>query len=342
MIRIRMGALPALAFLVALGVGAPAAPTEPGYRVLKKIPIGGEGGWDYLTMDAAARRLYIARANRVLVLDVDKAKVVGEVPGTPGIHGVAVVPARKRGFTSNGGDSTVTIFDTETLRETARVKVGSRPDAIIYDPASDRVFTFNAGSGDTTALGTEDGRVAGTVKLGGRPEFAVADGKGHVYVNLEDKNEVVALDSRKLGVTGRWALAPGKRPTGIAMDPAKRRLFVTCGNEKMVILSADSGRVLDTVPIGKGTDACAFDAKAGLAFSSNGDGTLTVVEERPADHFRVLANVPTQAGARTMALDTKTHRLYLATARFKPAAPGQKGFRRGLEPDSFVVLVVGR
>jgi YVTN family beta-propeller protein len=341
MVRIRIWALPALAFVVALGLGAPAAPTGKGYRVLKKIPVGGEGGWDYLTMDSAARRLYITRGNRVQVLDVDKAKVVGEVSPTPGVHGVALVPARKRGFTSNGGDSTVTVFDTETLRETARVKVGNRPDAIIYDPASDRVFTFNARSNDTTALGAEDGTVAGTVKLGGRPEFAAADGRGHVYVNLEDKNEVVAIDSRKLEVKARWPLAPGEEPAGLAVDPAKRRLFATCHNQKMVILSAEDGHVLGTVPIGKGTDACAFDAEARLAFSSNGDGTLTVVQEQPADHFRVLANVPTQAGARTMALDTKTHQIYLATARFKQAAPGQKG-RRSVEPDSFEILVVGR
>jgi YVTN family beta-propeller protein len=333
--------LPALALLVA-GLGAPAAPTAPEYHVLKKIHLGGEGGWDYLTLDAGARRLYIARSNRVMVVDVDKGKPVGEVAKTPGVHGVALVPARKRGFTSNGGDSTVTVFDLETLHETARVKVGSRPDAIVYDPASDRVFTFNAGSKDATAVAAEDASVAGTVKLGGRPEFAVADGKGRLYVNLEDKDEVAAVNTRKLTVEARWPLAPGRRPTGIAMDRVRGRLFVTCGNQKMVILSAAEGKVLVTVPIGKGTDACAFDPGRGLAFSSNGDGTLTVVEERPAGHFRVRSAVPTQVGARTMALDEKTHRLYLATARFKPAAPGQKGFRRALEPDSFVVLVVGR
>jgi DNA-binding beta-propeller fold protein YncE len=339
MTRLTAWTVPVFLFLFS-GFGAPAEPPASPYHVLKKIPLGGEGGWDYLTFDADARRLYIARSNRVMVLDVDRAKVVGAVTNTPGVHGVAVVPKRQRGFASNGGDSTVTIFDLQTLRETARVKVGTRPDAILYDPASDCVFTFNAGSNDATALSAADGSVAGTVKLGGRPEFAVADGKGQVYVNLEDKSEVVALDAKKLTVKNRWSLAPGKTPTGIAMDRVKRRLFVTCRNEKMIVLDADNGRVLATLVIGKGTDACAFDPDTGLAFSSNGDGTLTVVEERPADHFRVAANVPTQTGARTMALDPKTHNLYLATARFKPAVPGER--RRGIEPDSFVILIVGK
>jgi DNA-binding beta-propeller fold protein YncE len=333
--------LPALLFVVFLGFDASAEPAESGYRILKKIPVGGEGGWDYLTMDAAAGRLYVSRSNRVLVVDVEKEKVVGEVAKTPGVHGIALAPKHKRGFTSNGGDSTVTVFDMETLREVAQSKVGSRPDAILYDPASDRVFTFNAGSKDTTALAAADGKVAGTVELGGRPESGVADEKGMVYVNIVDKDEVVALDARKLSVKERWSLDTGKGPMGIAMDRAKRRLFVTCRNEKMVILNADSGKVLATAKIGKGTDACAFDPGTGLAFSSNGDGTLTVVEEQPADHFRVAANVMTQVGSRTMALDTKTHRIYLAAARFKAAAPGAKG-RPAMEPDSFAILVVGK
>jgi DNA-binding beta-propeller fold protein YncE len=291
-------------------------------------------------MDAASRRLYVTRGTRVTVLDVDKGKAVGEVADTPGVHGVAVVPRRNRGFTSNGGDSSVTVFDLKSLRQVMRVKVGSRPDAILYDPASDRVFTLNAGSSDATALAAEDGSVAGTVPLGGRPESAVADTKGKIYVNLVDKSEVVAVDANKLTVTDRWPVAPGKGPMGLAMDTAKRRLFVTCRNEKMVILNADGGSVLDTVPIGKGTDACVFDPEAGRAFSSNGDGTLTVVEEQPAGHFRVAANVKTRVGARTMALDLRTHQVLLATARFKEAAKGGKGRPRP-EPNSFVILVVG-
>jgi YVTN family beta-propeller protein len=339
MTRIRTWALPALAALLA-GAAASADAPKPAYKVLKKIEVGGEGGWDYLTMDPDARRLYIARADRVTVLDVDTGKVVGEVRGTPGVHGVALDVRRKRGYASNGGDSTVTVFDLGTLREVARVKVGTRPDAILYDPATDRVFTFNAGSKDATALEAKDGSVAGTVPLGGKPEFAVSDGKGSVYVNLEDKGEVVRFDAKGLEVKDRWPLAPGKEPTGLAMDRSKRRLFATCGNEKMVVLDADGGKVLGTAPIGKGTDAAAFDPEAGLAFSSNRDGTLTVVAEGPPGEFRQVANVATQAGARTMALDEKTHHLLLVTARFKPPAPGER--RRAVEPGTFVVLVVGR
>lgn len=342
MIRSCVWATPALMVLGLLGYGVFADPPDSGYRVIKKFSLGGEGGWDYLTADPEGHRLYIARSNRVTVVDVETGKVVGEVPNTPGVHGVALVPKHKRGFSSNGGDSTVTIFDLETLKEAGRVKVGSRPDAILYDPASDRVFTFNAGSNDATALDAEKGAVAGTVKLGGRPETGVADEKGMVYVNLVDKNEIVAFDARKLEVTQRWPLAPGTGPHGLAMDRAKRRLFSTCANEKMIVLDADSGKVLATLTIGKGTDACAFDPGPGFAFSSNGDGTLTVVEEQPPGTYRVLANVPTQAGARTMALDTKTHLIYLATARFKQPAAGEKGPRRAMEPDSFVILVVGK
>jgi YVTN family beta-propeller protein len=337
MARIRTGALAALVLSFSgFGFGA-AKPTDSDYRVLKTIKLGGEGGWDYLTLDAEARRLYVSRSNRVMVVDVDSGKLVGEVKNTPGVHGIALDTKRKQGFTSNGGDASVTIFDLKTLKETARVKVGSRPDSILYDPASDRVFTLNAGSSDATAVAADSGKVAGTVKLGGRPEAAVADEKGQVYVNLVDKHEVVAFDAKKLSVTKRWPLDVGKSPMGLAMDRVKRRLFVTCRNEKMVVLNADNGKILATLPIGKGTDACAFDQKAGLAFSSNGSGTLTVVEEKPADQFRVAADVKTQDGARTMALDTKTHQVFLATARFKPGAG-----RRTMEPDSFVILVVGK
>jgi DNA-binding beta-propeller fold protein YncE len=292
-------------------------------------------------MDAAKRRLYIARGNRVMVVDVDQGKLVGEVANTPGVHGVALDLKRKQGYASNGGDATVTIFDLETLKETARPKVGTKPDAIIYDSASDRVFTFNAGSNDATALAADSGTVAGTVKLDARPEFAVSDGLGRIYANLLVKNEVAVIDAKKLTVEKRWPLAPGKSATGIAMDKSKRRLFVTCGNEMMVILDADTGKILATPKIGKGPDACAFDADAGLAFSSNGEGTLTVIEEQPAGTYKVAATVATQPGAKTMALDTKTHNLYLAAARYKEPAAGKKG-RGPIEPDSFVIVVVGK
>ncbi len=322
--------------LLVVGGTADAQADAPGYHVLKKIPVAGEGGWDYLTVDPAAHRLYIARSNRVQVVDVDKGELVGEVEKTPGVHGVALVPKRGRGFASCGGDSTVCVFDLETLKEVNRIPVGKRPDAIIYDPASHRVFTFNAGDRDTTAIDAETEKVVGRIPLGGKPEFAVSDHKGHVYVNIEDKNEVLDLDARELSVLHRWPIAPGEEPAGLSMDRKNRRLFSSCHNDKMVVLDADSGKVVATPAIGRGTDACAFDSEARLAFSSNGDGTLTVVREGDKDQYEVAENVKTQAGARTMAIDPKAHRIYLVTA--KPKA----GQRRSFEPGTFTVLVVAK
>jgi DNA-binding beta-propeller fold protein YncE len=338
----------------------------PQYHVIKTIPLEGDTGWDYLTVDPAGRRLYVTRGTHVAVVDIETGKPAGEIPNTPGVHGVAVAPKHGRGFTSNGGDSTVTIFDLKTLKEIERVKVGNRPDAIIYDDASDRVFTFNAGTKDATAIDAGTGKVAGKVILGGKPEFAAADGKGQVYVNLEDKSTVVVFDSKGLRLKHQWPLAPGKEPTGMAIDRKDRVLFVTCGNQKMIVLNADNGEVIDTAPIGPGTDACAYDPGTGFAFSSNGrDGTLTIVHKNANGHYRVVANVPTQAGARTMALDPKTHNIYLAAAKMaggggaapgvsarrpgggpiRPRAPagGEGGGppRRRFEPGSFVILVVG-
>jgi YVTN family beta-propeller protein len=334
--RIVIWVVPALVFVV-MGLGSQAQQPN-GYKVIKKYELGGEGTWDYLTADAEARRLYIARSSHVMVMDLDTGKVVGDLPKTAGVHGVALCPQRNKGFTSNGGDSTVTIFDTRTLMETARVKVGSGPDAIVYDPASDRVFTFNAGSKDATAISAETGEVVGTVQLDGRPEGGVSNGRGLVYVNVLGKNEVVAFDAKSFAVVNRWPVAPGETPTGLGYDADKQRLFSSCRNDKMVILDANGGKVLATLPIGKGTDACLFDPSSRLAFSSNRDGTLTVVEEA-ADGYRVLANVTTQVGAKTMALDPKTHNIYMATAQFKDAAPGKKA---APVPNTFTILVVGK
>jgi YVTN family beta-propeller protein len=318
------------------------AESEPAYHLQKKITVGGEGGWDYLSLDSAARRLYIARFDRVMVMDVDRGTVVGEVPKTAGVHGVALVPERNLGFSSNGADSTVTVFDLKTLKEVARIPVGKRPDAILYDPATRRVFTMNAASKDATAIDVDTNKVVGSVPLGGKPEFCVADEQGHVYVNIEDKSEVVQFDAKELRVLNRWKLAPGAGPSGLAMDRKNRRLFSTCHNQKMIVLDADSGRVIASPSIGRGTDACIFDPDQQIAFSSNGDGTLTLVHEDDPDHFRAVASVPTQAGARTMALDAKTHQIYLVTARQKPPPPDAKGpGRRSFEPGSFTVLVVG-
>jgi len=309
------------------------------FKVLKKYELGGEGGWDYLTADAASRRLFISRGTHVMVMNLDDGKIVGDIPKTAGVHGIALAAKHKRGFTSNGGDSTVTIFDTETLKEVARVKVGTGPDAILYDPATDRVFTMNGRGKDATALDAATGEVVGTVKLDGKPEAAVSDEKGMIYVNLEDKSEIVAFDAKKLEVKSRWPLAPGQEPAGLAIDLANHRLFSTCHNEKMVVLDTNTGKVLANLTIGKGTDAAAFDAEAGLAFSSNRDGTLNVVEAPADGKFSVVANVQTQLGAKTMALDTKTHNIYLATAQFKEAEAGK---RPTPVPNTFLILVVGK
>jgi YVTN family beta-propeller protein len=326
-------ALSALVLLVAAG-NAEEKAAAPGYQVTDRFVLGGNGGWDYLTFDAETNRLFIARSDRVMVVDMEKGKLIGEVPKTPGVHGVALVPKANRGFISNGGEDSVTEFDLKTLEEVARIKVGKRPDAILYDPATNRVFTMNAGSKDASAIDVKTEKVVGKVDLGGKPEAAVSDEKGHIYVNLEDKSEIVDFDADKLKVLNRWPLKPGEEPAGLAIDRAKRRLFASCHNEKMVVLDADSGKVLGSSAIGKGTDGAGFDPDTGFAFSSNAEGTLTIVRDDGKGNYEVAETVKTQAGAKTMTLDPKSHRVFVATAKPKP------GERRVYEPDSFTVLVV--
>lgn len=295
-------------------------------------------------MDSASRRLYVSRGTRVVVLDADSGAAVGEIPGTAGVHGIALAPDSKRGFTSNGRTATVTIFDTGTLAATGEVKVtGENPDAILYDPASRRVFTFNGRGRNATAIDAAAGTVAGTIPLDGKPEFAAADGKGRVFVNIEDKNEVTAIDARALRVEKSWPLPRCEEPTGMAIDAARARLFVVCHSRVMVVMDSNDGHVVATLPIGEGVDAAAFDPGTSLAFASNGEGTLTVVREDGPDSFRVVENAVTQRGARTMALDEKTHRIFLATAEFGPppaATPEQPRPRPSIVPGSFTILVM--
>ncbi len=323
----------------------PATPPDSGYHLIKKVHLGGEGGWDYLKVDADARRLYISRGTHVIVVDADSYKVVGDIPDTQGVHGIALAPEFGRGFTSNGRTATVTIFDLKTLSKIGEAKTEEGPDGIIYDPASKRVFTFNGRANSATAIDAATGNVAGSIPLGGRPEFAVADGQGHVYNNLEDKSEEVVIDSKSLKILNRWPLAPCESPSGVAMDQEHRRLFIGCHNQMMAIMDADSGKVVATVPIGRGVDANRFDPATGLAFSSNGDGTLTVVHEDSPDKFTVVDNVQTERGARTMALDTKTHNIFLVTAQFgeaPPPKPGERFSRPPILPDTFELLVFGK
>jgi len=322
-----------LMIAVAVSSASAVAQTAPGYKVVQTWKLGGDGGWDYLTVDADGRRLFIARSNRVMVVDEDSGKLVTEIPDTPGVHGVALVPELGRGFISAGGEDMVVVFDLQTLKVVNKIKVGTRPDAIVYDPFTKRVFTFNAGSHDTTAVDAAKGEVAGTLALGGKPEFAASDEKGTMFVNIEDTSELVAFDPQKLVVKSRWKMAGCEEPTGLAIDRKNRRLFAGCGgNKKMAIVDADSGKVIDMPEIGQGCDATAFDPDQKLAFASAGDGTITVVREDSADKFSVAETVKTQDRARTMALDSKRHDLFTVTAKVLP--------ERKVQPDSFVVIVV--
>jgi DNA-binding beta-propeller fold protein YncE len=260
----------------------------------------------------------------VVVLDADTGSVAGDIANTPGVHGVAIAAEFGRGFTSNGKANNVTVFDLKTLRTIDQAPTGKEPDAIVYDPASHRVFTMNA-DGSATAIDATTGKVAGTVKLAGRPEFAVADGHGELFVNIESSSELAEIDTQMLKVTSHWPLAPCKSPSGMAMDTEHSRLFIGCDNKMMAVVDAKSGKVVTTVPIGDGVDANRFDPGSGLAFSSNGDsGTLTVVHEDTPDKYRVVENVKTGEGARTMEVDPKTHNVYLMTAKFVPAKPYPK------------------
>jgi YVTN family beta-propeller protein len=317
----------------------------PGYHVTRKTILGGEGGWDYLTVDSKARRVYISRGTHVMVVDADTAALVGDIPNTNGVHGIAVVADLDKGFTSNGRDNAVTVFDLKTLKVLATVPVGKNPDAIIYDPSSKRVFTFNGVSHDTTAIDAKTNTVAGTIALGGKPEFAAADEKGHMFVNIEDKSEIIQFDANTLTVENHWSIAPGKEASGLALDGKHRRLFAVCSNKLMVVMNADNGAVVTTLPIGSGSDGAGFDPETGLAFSSNGEGTLTVVHEDSPDKFTVVETVPTQARARTMALDTKTHQVFVVAAEFGPAPAAtaqQPRPRAPMVPGTFTLLTLSR
>src|SRR3989442_668516 len=325
---------------VAFSHAAPPAPASSGYHVIKTIPIGGEGGWDYVYVDSDARRVYVSRGTHTIVLDADTYAVVGDIPDTQGVHGIAVASDLGRGFVSNGRANNATIFDLKTLKTIGTVNTGTNPDAIVYDSVTKRVFTLNGRSKDATAINAADGSVVCTLPLGGKPEFAVADGKGGIYVNIEDTSELVHFDAKDLKVLHRWPQKPCESASGLAMDLKTRRLFAVCENKMLAVIDADSGKVIATPAIGEGVDANGFDPSAQLAFSSNGDGTLTVVHEDSPDKFTVVENVPTKRSARTMGLDLKTHNIFLSAADFDPPAPGE---RRGkMKPNSFVIVVVGK
>lgn len=326
--------------LVAVAVAA----AGPGYHVTQTYKLGGEGGWDYLTADASARRVYISRGTHVMVMDADSGKVVGDIADTPGVHGIALAPELGKGFVSNGRENTVSIFDLKTLATSGKVKTGENPDAILYDPATKRVFTFNGRSHDSTAIDASNGNVLGTIKLDGKPEFAASDAKGTVFVNIEDKSELTVIDPNRLELKKSWPLAPCTEPSGLSIDRKHGRLFVGCDNKMMAVVDTESGKVLATPAIGEGVDATTFDDETGLAFASCGqDAVLTVVKEEGGKW--TAENVPTKKGARTLALDSKTHNVFVVTADFGPRpepTTDNPHPRPPMLPDSFVVLVVSK
>jgi len=310
-------------FLFCIAMSLPAIAGDP-YQVVKKIPLAGQGSWDYLTVDESARRLYVSHGTQVEVLDVDDGKQLGKIENTPGVHGIAIAPDLGRGYVSNGQAATVTIFDLKTLNRIADVPTGKKPDAVIYDPATGRVFAFNGGSDSATVIEAKDGKVAGTVSLGGGPEFAVSDGKGYVFNNLEDEGVVLKINANKMVVEQRWKVC--EAPSSMAMDREDRRLFIGCRSKVMAVMNADTGQVVTTLPIGDHVDATAYDAATKLIFNSNGEGTITVIRQDSPDIYSNVETVRTLPRAKTMALDPKTHRLFLSTA----------------ENGQFEVLVVSR
>lgn len=341
------GLAAALVTLSALAGHAQAAPAA-GYHVTKTIPIGADGGWDYITVDAAARRLYVSHATKMVVVDIDRDTVVGELLDTPGIHGIALAPALGRGYTSNGRDSTVTIFDLKSLAVLGRVKVtGANPDAIHFDALTKRVFTFNGRSANATALDATTGAVVGTIALAGKPEFAQTDGRGRLFVNIEtDPGQIQVIDTRTLKVTATYPLTGCDGPSGLAYDGARDRLFSVCGNRVLAVSNPTSGKVVSLVPIGPGVDAVSYDESEKLLLASNGgDGTLSVIRQESADKYTPLGNATTRVGSRTMTIDPKTHRAFLATVQYGPtpaATAEQPRPRAPVIPGSFAILVLDR
>jgi len=319
------------------------AGAAPDYAVAKTLHVGGEGRWDYVVIDPKARLLYVPRQTHTQILNADTGDVVADLKDTPGVHGVALVPEAKRGFTSNGVGNSVTVFDLKTHQVLGKIPAGQKPDAIIYDPGSKKVLAFNGKSNDVTVIDPAADLTAptGRIALDGAPEFAAADGKGRVYVNLEDKSSIAVLDIAAMKVSAVWKIEGGEEPSGLAIDVANHRLYSGCHNQVMAVIDTETGKTLATVAIGKGVDACAFDPSTGEAFASCGDGTLTVAKETSSGKFEVVQVVQTRPGARTMALDPTTHTIYLPTAEFPKAAPA-KGSRPVPVAGTFMIVVVSK
>ncbi len=318
---------------------------QPGFHLIKKTIIGGEGGWDYLSVDAENRRLYVSHSTQVEVLNADTHEKIGVIPNLQGVHGVIAVPKTGRGITTNGRSNTATIFDLKTLKPIVELPTGKNPDALLYDEFSKRVFIFNHSDVNTTAIDMIEGKVVGTIDLGGTAlEAGTTDEKGTIFVNLEDASEIVSFDAKTLTVKNRWKISPCEEPTGLTFDKKNNLLFSVCHNGMMMVINAEKGNIVAQVPIGKRVDGAAFDPKLKMAFSSNGEGTITVVQEVSANEFKVVETIKTEVGARTIALDTKTHHLYVSTAQYgeTPAAtPEVPNPRPKVVPGTFMILEYG-
>jgi len=337
-----------LAAAAALALAAPGvhAGLVPQYHLAHEVPLPGDGGWDDLTFEQGGHRLFIAHGTEVQVVDTETLTLAGTVAETPGVHGIALAPDLGRGYVSAGRANSIVVFDLKTLARLKEIETtGENPDAIVYEPATQRVFSFNGHGRNATAIDARSEAVIGSIALDAKPEFGVADGKGHVYVNLEDRNSIAAIDARKLAVTAVWPLAGCEEPTGLALDVAGRRLFAGCGNKVMAVVDAASGRMLGTAPIGEGVDGTRYDPAAHLAFASCGEGVLTAVTLTPVGAPEVAQSLTTQRGARTMALDERSHRIFLVTANFgppPPATPERPHPRPAILPGTFRLLVVAR
>jgi YVTN family beta-propeller protein len=326
--------------LAIIAVAAVPAIAQKSYKLADRAKLGGDGGWDYLTYDPTGNRLFITRGNRVMVVDTKTLKVATEIPGLSGVHGVALAPELNKGFITSGGDDMLVVFDLKSLAVTEKVKVGERPDAILYDASSKRIYTFNAKSQDSTVVDATKNKVIGNVPLGGKPEAGVADGKGNVYVNIEDRSEIVRIDTAKLVVSEHYPMAGCEDPSALAFDAAHRRLFAGCGSKVLAIVDPDAGKLVTTVDIGAGVDAGAFNPTTQQVFMScGGDGVVAVIHEDSPDKYSVVQSVATAKGARTMALDEKSNTVYTVTAQFDPTPP-PAGQRRKMLPDTFELLVV--
>lgn len=341
--RLLRSLLPASLCLLAMPMAGHAASPAPTLRLLSTLPLGGgAGGWDYLSFDAPHRHLFVSRGDRVLVIDVDRHRQVGTIADTQGVHGIAIADDLQRGFTSNGRSASVTEFDLGSFKTLATISgTGEKPDAIVYDRPSHHVLTFNGKSHSASVIDPAKAAVIATIALPGKPEFAVSDGAGHIYNNIEDKSELVEIDTASNKVLHVWPLAPCESPSGLAIDTRHHRLFSVCDNRRMAVTDAIDGHQVASVPIGEGPDAVVFDAADSMIYSANGEsGTITAVHEDAPDRYRVTATIPTRVSARTLTLDPELHRLYLSAARLE--AQRQPNGRPAIEPNSFGVLTVGR